>query len=216
MMRAQVDRLCTGDLVTLWAEEPATPVHIGLAGLLDPAPLVDEHGQLRLEEPRDHPLWRVTLATWLASGQVGVVVVLHHALADGIAGAPWLNACSTQPRTLSPPASRGSRPHPPGRWRSPSMRSPPGWPPWPPHSGTCRERRPSSAPPVVTPRPRAPSAFPTTSPSRPIVPGRQLAVIGRPLQHKQVGQALGATVNDMLLAAVTEGLRQLGVPARHA
>jgi Wax ester synthase/diacylglycerol acyltransferase catalytic domain len=48
---------------------------------------VDEHGQLRLEEPCDHPLWRVTLATGLASGQVGVVVVLHHALADGIAGA---------------------------------------------------------------------------------------------------------------------------------
>jgi hypothetical protein len=36
---------------------------------------------------RDHPLWRVTLVTGLASGQVGVLVVMHHALADGIAGA---------------------------------------------------------------------------------------------------------------------------------
>jgi hypothetical protein len=36
---------------------------------------------------RDHPLWRVTFATGLASGRVGVLVVMHHALADGIAGA---------------------------------------------------------------------------------------------------------------------------------
>jgi hypothetical protein len=42
MMTARVDRLGTGDLATLWAEEAATPFHIGLAGLLDPGPLVDE------------------------------------------------------------------------------------------------------------------------------------------------------------------------------
>jgi hypothetical protein len=43
--------------------------------------------------------------------------------------------------------------------------------------------------------------------SRPILPGRQLAVISRPLQQiKQVGHARGATVNDLLLAALAEGL----------
>jgi diacylglycerol O-acyltransferase / wax synthase len=35
---------------------------------------------------RSHPLWRVTFATGLTSGRVGVLVVMHHALADGIAG----------------------------------------------------------------------------------------------------------------------------------
>ena len=52
MMPALVDRLGAGDLATLWAEEPTTPFHIGLAGLLDPGPLVDEHGQLRLQDLR--------------------------------------------------------------------------------------------------------------------------------------------------------------------
>jgi hypothetical protein len=51
-MRARVDRLGAGDLATLWAEEPITPFHIGLGGLLDPGPLVDEHGQLQLQELR--------------------------------------------------------------------------------------------------------------------------------------------------------------------
>jgi Wax ester synthase-like Acyl-CoA acyltransferase domain len=137
------------------AEEPATPFHIGLAGLLEPGRLVDERGRLRLQELRaavdarlarvpelrrrvrwtgfgqgrpavvddhdfdiarhltdvdlagldepgfwrwcanrtlepldgDHRLWRVTLVTGLAGGQIGVLVVMHHALADGIAGA---------------------------------------------------------------------------------------------------------------------------------
>jgi diacylglycerol O-acyltransferase len=50
MMSARVERLGAGDLATLWAEEPATPVHIGLAGLLEPGPLVDERGWPRLTE----------------------------------------------------------------------------------------------------------------------------------------------------------------------
>ena len=154
-MTARVDRLGGGDLMTLWAEAPATPMHIALAGLLDPGPLLDRHGRLPLDElraaiearlarapelrrrirrtgfgqgraavvddqrfaiarhvravdldgcdeegfwtwcashaleplDRDHPLWRVTFASGLACGRVGVLVVMHHALADGIAGA---------------------------------------------------------------------------------------------------------------------------------
>jgi hypothetical protein len=45
-MTTRVDRLGGGDLATLWAEQPATPMHIGLAGLLDPGPLLDERGRL--------------------------------------------------------------------------------------------------------------------------------------------------------------------------
>jgi diacylglycerol O-acyltransferase / wax synthase len=156
-MTARIDRLSTGDLATLWAEDPATtPMQIGLAGLLDPAPLLDERGRLRLEElraavdarlvrapelrrrirwthfgqghpavvddgeftiarhvtavrldhldeqafwtwcanralaplDRDHPLWQITFAIDLACGQVGVLIVMHHALADGVTAPP--------------------------------------------------------------------------------------------------------------------------------
>jgi wax ester synthase-like acyl-CoA acyltransferase family protein/uncharacterized protein DUF1298 len=93
---------------------------------------------------RDHPLWRATLATGLAGGQVGVLVVLHHALADGIAGAALAQ--------------------------------------------------------------RAPA----TSLDHPVGPGRRLAVIRRPLEPvRQAGHAHGATVNDVLLAAVAGGLHDL-------
>jgi Wax ester synthase-like Acyl-CoA acyltransferase domain len=51
-MTRRVDRLGPGDLMTLWAEGPATPMHLGLAGLLDPELLPDEGGRLRLDELR--------------------------------------------------------------------------------------------------------------------------------------------------------------------
>jgi WS/DGAT/MGAT family acyltransferase len=37
-----VDRLSIGDLMMLWSEEPATPMHIGLAGILDGRPSADD------------------------------------------------------------------------------------------------------------------------------------------------------------------------------
>jgi hypothetical protein len=176
----RIDRLGAGDLATLWAEEPATPMHLGLAGLLDQGPLVDEHGRLRLaqlreavdarlarvpqlrrrirwtgfgqgrpavvddqafaianhvtavdlaglDEPgfwawcagqtlepfdRSSPLWRVVLATGLRGGQVGVLVVMHHALADGIAGAALAaRLLDPAPDTVAP--AQQWRPAPP-------------------------------------------------------------------------------------------------------
>jgi pterin-4a-carbinolamine dehydratase len=53
-------------------------------------------------------------------------------------------------------------------------------------------------------------AAPATSLDHAVGPGRRLIVIRRPLEQvKQAGRAHGATVNDVLLAAVAGGLRQL-------
>jgi WS/DGAT/MGAT family acyltransferase len=283
MMRAWVDRLGAGDVATLWAEEPATPFHIGLAGLLDPGPLVDERGRLRLQElraavegrlarvpelrrrirwtgfgqgrpavvddhdfdigrhltdvdltgvdepgfwswcanqmleplDRDHPLWRVTLAIGLASGQVGVLVVMHHALADRIAGATLAQ------RLLDPAPDTTVTAHP--------------WQPTPPPGPLALAvdavvsrlaavamalRHLPSAPRAVgaagrdaaATRAALANSAPVTSLDHPIGPGRQLAVIRRPLaQVRQAGHAHGATVNDVLLAAVAGGLHDLVV-----
>ncbi|HKQ02753.1 MAG TPA: wax ester/triacylglycerol synthase domain-containing protein [Actinomycetes bacterium] len=281
MMRARVDRLGAGDLATLWAEEPTTPFHIGLAGLLDPEPLVDQHGRLRLQElrtavegrlarapelrrrirwtglgqgrpavvddhdfdiarhltdidlagvdepgfwswcanrtleplDRDHPLWRVTLATGLASGQVGILVVMHHALADGIAGAtlaqrlldpapdttvtaqPWLPTPTPGPLVLAVDAvvSRLAV-------IATALRHLPNAP---------RAVRAASRDAAAT-RAALTRRAPATSLDHTIGPGRQLAVIRRPLQQlKQAGHAHRATVNDVLLAAVAGGLHEL-------
>ena len=280
-MGARVDRLGSGDLATLLAEEPATPFHIGLAGLLDPGPLVEGHGRLRLQEvraavegrvervpelrrrirwtgfgqgrpavvddhdfdigrhltdvdltgvdepgfwgwcanrtleplDRDHPLWRVTLVTGLASGQVGVLVVMHHALADGIAGAVLAQ------RLLDPAPDTTVTARP---WRSTPPPSPLALAVDAVVSrlaavATALRRFPN-APRAVRAAVRDAAATraalarsaPVTPLGHPIGPGRQLAVIRRPLEQvRQAGHAHGATVNDVLLAAVAGGLHGL-------
>jgi WS/DGAT/MGAT family acyltransferase len=280
-MRPRVERLGAGDLATLWAEEPATPFHIGLAGLLEPGRLVDERGRLRLRElraavdarlarvpelrrrirwtgfgegrpavvddhefdiarhvtavdlggvdeptfwgwsanqtlqplDREHPLWRVTFATGLAGGQVGVLVVLHHALADGMAGAALAG------RLLDPAPDTVAAPRP---WR-------PAPAPGPlalavdavagrlGTIGAALRHLPDAPRAIrVTGRDAAATgaalaqAAPATSLDHAVGPGRRLIVIRRPLEQvKQAGRAHGATVNDVLLAAVAGGLRQL-------
>jgi diacylglycerol O-acyltransferase / wax synthase len=281
MMRPRVDRLGAGDLATLWAEEPATPFHIGLAGLLDRGPLVDEHGQLRLQElraalearlarvpelrrrirwtgfgqgrpavvddhdfdiarhlttveltgldepefwswcanhtlqplDRDHPLWRVILATGLAEGQVGVLVVMHHALADGIAGAglaqrlldpapdttvtaqPWLPTPPPRPLTLAIDAIVS---------RLAAVATAIGRLPAAPRAVRAAARDAAATRAALAQR------APAASLDHPIGLGRQLAVIRRPLaQLRQAGHAHGATVNDVLLTAVAGGLDEL-------
>jgi diacylglycerol O-acyltransferase len=278
-MTARIDRLGPGDLLTLWAEEPTTPMHIGLVGLLDPEPLVDEHGRLRLDElrgaiearlvrapelrrrirwtgfgqgrpavvddqdfaiarhvtavdlpglderglwtwcanraleplDRDHPLWRVTLVTGLASGQVGLLVVLHHAVADGISGAALAERLLDPAPATTLPRRRWQPTPPPGPltlavdaiitrwgaivaalWHLPRTRA------------AIRAARRDAAAAQAAATQRAP----TTSLQHPISRRRRLAVIGRPLQQvKQAGH--GATVNDVLLAAVAGGLQRL-------
>jgi diacylglycerol O-acyltransferase / wax synthase len=281
-MRPRVERLGAGDLATLWAEEPATPFHIGLAGLLEPGRLVDERGRLRLRElraavdarlarvpelrrrirwtgfgegrpavvddhefgiarhvtavdlggvdepafwswsanqtlqplDREHPLWRVTFATGLAGGQVGVLVVLHHALADGMAGAalagrlldpapdtvaaprPWRPAPAPGPLALAVDAVAGRL----GTIGA-ALRHLPDAP---------RAIRVAGRDAAATTRAALAQAAPATSLDHAVGPGRRLIVIRRPLEQvKQAGRAHGATVNDVLLAAVAGGLRQL-------
>jgi len=280
-MRVRVERLGAGDLATLWAEEPATPFHIGLAGLLEPGRLVDERGRLRLQElraavdarlarvpqlrrrirwtgfvegrpavvddhdfaiarhvtavdlvgadergfwswcanhalrplDREHPLWRITFATGLAGGQVGVLVVLHHALADGMAGA----ALAEQLLDAAPDAVAVPRP-----WRAAP-------PPGPlilvfdavvgrlAAVGSALRHLPN-APRAIrvagrdanATRAALAQAAPATSLGHPVGRGRRLAVIRRPLEQvKRAGRAHGATVNDVLLAAVAAGLHRL-------
>ncbi|MDF2741269.1 MAG: hypothetical protein K0S88_2638, partial [Actinomycetia bacterium] len=106
---------------------------VDLGGVDEPAFWSWSANQTLQPLDREHPLWRVTFATGLAGGQVGVLVVLHHAL-----------------------------------------------------------------------------AAPATSLDHAVGPGRRLIVIRRPLEQvKHAGRAHGATVNDVLLAAVAGGLRQL-------
>lgn len=280
------DRLGVGDLIAMWVEDRSTAMNIALAGVLDPDPLLDSTGRIRLTEARaavaarldrvpalrrrmhrtrvgqgrpvwsddgdfdvtghvhtvdlpgadtdafltwaaswaacrldrDRPLWRIAFVGGLASGQVGVVVVVHHALADGVAGAALAAALLDAAVGETPPPSRW-RPSPPptsrelvrdaaatrlaelrrlvarlGRHRA--------------HRSDVRETLAalrSSAPDLHLPAPAGEA--------------RVTAAVGWPLEQVHaLAHAHEATVNDVMLAVVAAGMRELlaarGLPTR--
>lgn len=170
---------------------------------------------------RRHPLWRIWVFDGLADGRVPMLVALHHAMADGLAGV----AVATVLFDMAPDAE------PPG--------PPPPWHPVAPPSGPLAAledlarlavlparaglsllwaaRHPTTAlhraeevadamGSVFNPR----LVAPRSSLNRPIGKGRQLAVVRQPIdQVRRVSARFGTTVNDVLLAAVGVGLGDL-------
>jgi diacylglycerol O-acyltransferase / wax synthase len=163
---------------------------------------------------RDRPLWRAEVVDGLPDRRFAVLIVVSHVLADGLAGMA-LAGSLLDPRpdvivTASPA---------------------PITPPLPSHGDLVRERLHEVG--TALRRVRRPAAGsrpglrrsvrqfrevmgdfagrePATSLPRRIGPGRRLGTVRQPLETlQQAGHTLGGTVNDLLLAAVTGGLRQL-------
>lgn len=151
--------------------------------------------------PRDRPLWAATLVSGLAGGRSALVVVFHHVLADGIGGlavlARLVDGAPEPPAVAFPrraPAARElladallSRVRAVGRLAAGvrRLRSAAG------ELGTGRR--------AVRP--------PRCSLNRPTGPRRALAVARADLAAvRAAGKAHGATVNDVVLAAVAGAL----------
>jgi WS/DGAT/MGAT family acyltransferase len=167
----------------------------------------------RLDPAR--PLWELWLLPGLPDQRVGAYLRLHHAVADGAAalavfgalldqapGAPAPAALPFTPRPIPAPSQlladnlRRRRAELGRGWSGlthlgRTLRGARGaWPAW-------RE--------VLAERPA-----PHTSLNHPVGTGRRLAIIrGRLDLTKQIAHAHGATVNDVVLAAVADGLREL-------
>jgi diacylglycerol O-acyltransferase / wax synthase len=164
---------------------------------------------------RARPLWELWLVTGLAEGRVGLVLKLHHSLADGLAAVQLagilLDSTADAPSPVAPwqprPAPSGSAlladnlagrsaalagalmrlGHPGGLAAQARVLAGAGR-----MAAGGRRHRPRS---VLR---------------RPVGGRRRLAVVGAQLAEvKAVAHAHGATVNDLLLAAVTGGLRAL-------
>jgi diacylglycerol O-acyltransferase / wax synthase len=167
----------------------------------------------RLDPAR--PPWELWLLPGLPDRRVGAYLRLHHAVADGAAALAIFGALLDQaadaPAVAAPPWTPEPIPAPsqlladnlrrrraelgrgwaglahPGRTLRKARRA---WPAW-------RE--------VLAERPA-----PRTSLNQPVGTGRRLAVVrGRLDDAKQIAHAHGATVNDVILAEVAGGLRQL-------
>jgi hypothetical protein len=180
-------RLTTGRRPVWIEDEPFHPErHVQVTQLPVGQELLDWCAG-RILEPLDRgaPLWRVDVVP-LPPGEFALLLVAHHALADGRTGAAVLRGLldalpvesTTPPRPTAPPPGPAER-------RA-------GW------------RRLRDA--VGSLRLRAP----VTSFSGPVGPHRGLAEIHADLAGVRAAAAgSGATVNDVLLAAVTAGLREL-------
>jgi WS/DGAT/MGAT family acyltransferase len=160
--------------------------------------------------PLDHarPLWRLNVIPGLPGGRIGVLVVVHHVVADGLRGVETIAA-------LLGPALRDEPANAP-RWR-------PERPPTAMELVTDNLRHRVSAIRQIwagriperlrtlraVSREQARHAPPTSLTGR-IGPGRQLLVLRPPLEDLRArAHANVCTINDMLLAAVTAGLRAM-------
>ena len=203
----------------VWVEDDHFEIahHVRLCGLPEPgtdAQLRELFAELQMQPlSRDRPLWEMWFVDGLADGRVACVTKMHHALVDGVAGAGAL-AVLLSPEPHDPPLDATVAPvptaHPvPSRWSL--------------AAGAARE--------ILVDEPRRWLRDAAELPSqlsswRAVIEGMPLATrsslnqrVGTARRYETVTVALEdlraagrrqqATVNDLLVAAVTAGLRDL-------
>ncbi len=205
----------------VWVDDAGFDIRRHVRARAIPAP-GDEEALLRacseLDEPpldRSRPLWELWLLTGLASGEVGVLIRLHHVVADGIAALALMGALFDASADATPPIGRSWTPRPiPGAHElvGDNVR----------HRATAVTRavpRLCRLPQLVRRvGSRALQArqllheglAPRVSLNRPVGRRRRLLLVRADLDRvKAVAHAHGAKVNDVVLAAVAGGARRL-------
>jgi diacylglycerol O-acyltransferase / wax synthase len=200
-----------------WVRDPSfDPLdHIGAATLptgADFAAWCADRIVRRLDLAR--PLWRAEIVDGLPDGRFGLLIVLHHVLADGLTGVAIIGRLLDTSPDATADAAPASTPHPALTHRALVT--------------DARRARRRAVAATLRGVLRVPATLrraarqvrdaagdvretaPTTSLPRHLGPGRRLAVVRFPLAKlRAAGHTVGATVNDMLLGAVTTGLRAL-------
>lgn len=197
-----------------WEDDPQFDVHRHVRRASLPAPggwpeLLDWAGDWysrRLD--RDRPLWEFTLLEGLQDGGWALVTKMHHCLVDGVGSVEaFMLILDAEP---DPPPREARPPGPPVPSPGPLDLL---------RSGVQAGVRAASHPGDVLRHARAIAelvvkeeliAAPSTSINRPIGPRRHLQMVRADLGDvKAIKNSLGGTVNDVVLAAVTAGLRSL-------
>jgi WS/DGAT/MGAT family acyltransferase len=205
----------------LWVDAPAFDLadHIRVCPVTAPGgrpqllQACQELAARRLDPAR--PLWELWLLPGLPDRRVGACLRLHHAVADGTAAlavfgalldlAPGAPVPAAPPWAPAPIPATGELLADNLRRRRAELGN--GWSALTHLSRTLRQAR-QALPAwreVLTERPA-----PHTSLNHPVGSGRQLALVpGRLDVTKQIAHGHRATVNDVVLAAVAGGLREL-------
>ena len=205
----------------LWVDAPSFDLadHIRVHPLAAPADQTEllqacqDLARPRLDPAR--PLWELWLLPGLAERRVGALMRLHHAFADGAAAlaafGTLLDLAADAPTPVAPPWTPTPIPTTGELLRDNLRRRRRefgrGWAGLTHPAGTMRQAR-QALPAwreVLTE-----GRSPRTSLNRPVGTGRRLAVVrGRLDLTKQIAHAHHAKVNDVMLAAVAGGLREL-------
>ena len=203
-----------------WADDPAFDIDEHVRQVCCPPPgderaLLDlAAAQLGEPMPRSRPMWSATFVTGLAGGSIGLLVIMDHVLADGIAGLAVLGTLVGQvAETAEARADRFPAPAPRAwelavdAWRGRLRRAGPTEQGAPRQARGLRRIREGIAELGGAPPPRRLLA---TSLNRPVGPRRRLDVVAVDLAAiRDLGHAHGGTVNDVVLAAVAGALRTL-------
>jgi diacylglycerol O-acyltransferase len=167
----------------------------------DERAMLDVAGDLLMQPlPLDRPLWAARWVTGLTGGRVALVLVVQHALADGLGGLAVLDALvdgapPPSPRPFPMPLpSRGDLAAEALATRARAVAEIPGL------------IRIANARPRVRPGPRIGRAAPCSL-LQSTGPRRTVTVASAPLGGiREVAERHGATVNDVILTAVTGAL----------
>jgi diacylglycerol O-acyltransferase / wax synthase len=218
--RQRIARVPFGLNAPIWVDDDHFDLdrHVIRSNTRRLADLVDECTSRQL--PRDRPLWQICVADELEDGRIGAVGKAHHCMVDGIA-AVELATLLLDPTPEPPPPEAD-------RWRAspapgPARRLVGGVIDRVQDAGSLAEiplrlaRSPGRLRELPGQAQRAGLAlahsFRPTEPvaplNEPISPARHLAGFRRPFADlKEIGQAFGATVNDVLLAVSAGGMRR--------
>lgn len=141
--------------------------------------------------PRDRPLWDMVVVAGVAPGQVGIIVRMHHAVADGVTGVGIMAALfdPLSPTADPPPVAAGPpQPSPPGRLLT--------------FLQVAAATAGSAA--VMLRR------VPRTALVGPLGPRRRVTFLTTDVEAvRRAAHAAGVTVNDVLLSAVGSATQAL-------
>jgi diacylglycerol O-acyltransferase len=202
----------------MWSEDKEVDLayHVRLSAL----PYPGQEGQLLDLVGRMHgtlldrhrPLWEFHLIDGLVGDRFAIYIKLHHALVDGVGGVnvvrrgfsdtpdgPALKPFWSADETAAPKAPRAPKPSIWGTTRSVVSGV----------AGTVKTFAKSGSQMIRDEALVTPYAAPRTMLNVPITGARRVAYRGFPIQRlKDVGVAHGATLNDIVLAMCSGGLRR--------
>ena len=208
-LRQRLQKVPLGCGRPIWVDDPGFTIDDHVT-VVTPHPEADGAGLLDIAAdlvakplPDDRPLWSATLVPGMTGGRAGLVLVMHHVVGDGLAGLAVLRGLVDGSATSA--ATAVPRPRPTRAALAKDARR---------ERIRSLQRLPRALGRLVAAfdelRPSLAGRAQPCSLNKPTGPRRSIRTIVVDLHHvRELAHSSGATVNDLVLTAVTGALHQL-------